>query len=57
MIYVADRDNHRVQRFPLDGSEVGMTMTGGNHLGSAANQVFNSTEIHLSKNDHFIVHL
>ncbi|MEJ0079926.1 MAG: NHL repeat-containing protein [Puia sp.] len=37
-LYVADLDNHRVQKFAL-GSTVGVTVAGGNGPGFAANQL------------------
>lgn len=48
-IYVADRFNHRVQRFPLNGSDVGVTVAGGNGQGKAANQLNNPTDLYLSR--------
>jgi DNA-binding beta-propeller fold protein YncE len=50
-IYVADRYNHRVQRFPLDGSGIGVTVAGGNGQGSAANQLDRPPDIFVSKID------
>ena len=37
-LYVADQGNYRVQEF-LPGSMVGITVAGGNGLGSASNQL------------------
>jgi DNA-binding beta-propeller fold protein YncE len=54
MIYVADRYNDRVQRFPLDGSRIRGTVAGGNGAGSAPNQLNFPTEIYRSKNGNFI---
>jgi DNA-binding beta-propeller fold protein YncE len=54
VIYVADRYNDRVQRFPLNGSGIGVTVAGGNGLGSAANQLNGPTEIYRSKNGNFM---
>ena len=50
-LYVADRDNHRIQRFLLGGSGVGVTVAGGNGAGAAPNQLNRPTEIYLSKID------
>jgi sugar lactone lactonase YvrE len=54
VIYVADRFNHRVQRFPLDGSGVGITVAGDTTASSAANRLNRPTEIYLSKLGDFI---
>jgi DNA-binding beta-propeller fold protein YncE len=54
MIYVADRFNHRIQRFPHDESGIGVTVAGGNGAGSAPNQLNAPTEIYRSKNGNFI---
>jgi DNA-binding beta-propeller fold protein YncE len=54
MIYVADRFNHRIQRFPLDGSGIGVTVAGGNGPGSAPNQLDSPTDIYQSKNGNFM---
>jgi DNA-binding beta-propeller fold protein YncE len=54
VIYVVDRFNHRIQRFPLDGSGIGVTVAGGNGLGSAPNQLNNPTEIYRSNNGNFM---
>jgi DNA-binding beta-propeller fold protein YncE len=54
VIYVADRFNHRIQRFPLDGSGIGVTVAGGNGAGSAPNQLYRPTEIYRSKNGNFM---
>ena len=35
-LYVADTDNHRVQRFSLSGNGTGVTVAGGNGNGTAA---------------------
>ncbi len=50
-IYVADRYNFRVQRFPLDGSGNGVTVAGGNGQGPLANQLDLPSDIFLSKLD------
>jgi DNA-binding beta-propeller fold protein YncE len=50
-IYVADRYNFRVQRFPLDGSGNGVTVAGGNGQGPLANQLDRPSDIFLSKLD------
>ena len=50
-LYVADRENHRIQRFLLGGSGVGVTVAGGNGPGSAPNQLNGPTEIYLSQID------
>jgi len=49
-LYVADRNNHRVQRYVL-GSLSGVTVAGGNGAGTAANQFYGPTDIYLSKLD------
>jgi DNA-binding beta-propeller fold protein YncE len=54
VIYVADRFNHRIQRFPLDGSGIGVTVAGGNGAGNAPNQLRMAAGVHLSKNGDFI---
>jgi sugar lactone lactonase YvrE len=54
MIYVADRYNDRVQRFPLNGSGIGVTVAGGNGAGTAPNQLNGPTEIYRSKNGNFM---
>ena len=50
-IYVVDRFNNRVQRFPLDGSGIGVTVAGGNGVGSTASRLNGPTDMHLSKID------
>lgn len=50
-IYVADRYNFRVQRFPLNGSGIGVTIAGDNGEGSDANQLHRPTDVYLSKFD------
>jgi len=50
-LYVADRYNHRIQRFVLGGSGIGVTIAGGNGQGTAANQLNYPTDIHLSRLD------
>jgi hypothetical protein len=54
VIYVADRFNDRIQRFPLDRSGVGVTVAGGNNAGAAANSLYNSTDIYRSKKGDFM---
>jgi hypothetical protein len=54
VIYVADVMNSRIQRFPLDGSGVGVTVAGGNGAGNASNQLYFSFGVHLSKSGDFI---
>jgi DNA-binding beta-propeller fold protein YncE len=54
MIYVADRFNHRIQRFPLDGSGTGVTVAGGNGAGNAPDQLYGPTEIYRSKSGEFL---
>ncbi|CAF0913916.1 unnamed protein product [Adineta ricciae] len=49
VIYVADRFNNRVQRFPLNGMGIGVTVAGGNGLGFAPNQLSQPTDVYLSK--------
>jgi sugar lactone lactonase YvrE len=50
-LYVIDRNNHRIQRFILGGSGIGVTVAGGNGPGSAANQFFYANDIYVSKLD------
>lgn len=50
-LYVADRNNHRIQRFYTNGSSTGVTIAGGNGLGINSNQLNGPTEILLSKVD------
>ncbi len=50
-LYVADRYNARIQRFPLDGSGVGVTVAGDNGEGPASNQLYRPTDVYLSKLD------
>jgi DNA-binding beta-propeller fold protein YncE len=49
-LYVADLYNYRVQRFVL-GSPNGATVAGGNSVGTAPNQLNQSTSIYVSKLD------
>ena len=50
-LYVADTDNHRVQRFLLGGNGTGVTVAGGNGNGIAANQTYGPTGVYVSKKD------
>ncbi|CAF3800152.1 unnamed protein product [Rotaria sordida] len=50
-IYVADRYNHRIQRFVLGGLGVGVTVAGGNGPGLASNQLYRPTDIYVSRLD------
>jgi DNA-binding beta-propeller fold protein YncE len=50
-LYVVDRYNHRIQRFILGGSGIGVTVAGGNGQGSAANQFYYPNDIYVSKSD------
>ena len=50
-LYVADRYNYRIQRFPLNGSGIGVTVAGDNGEGPASNQLYRPTDIYLSKLD------
>jgi hypothetical protein len=50
-LYVVDRYNHRVQRFVLGGSGIGVTVAGGHGQGTAANQLNSPTDIYLSRLD------
>ncbi|QMW02969.1 hypothetical protein [Spirosoma foliorum] len=43
-IYVADRDNHRIQKW-ASGASSGTTVAGGNGQGSAANQLNSPTDV------------
>jgi sugar lactone lactonase YvrE len=54
VIYVADYLNSRIQRFPLDGSGIGVTVAGGNGAGYAPNQLKYPIGIFLSKSGDFI---
>jgi DNA-binding beta-propeller fold protein YncE len=49
IIYVVDRENHRIQVFPMNGSGIGITVAGGNGAGNAANQLESPTIVYLSK--------
>jgi sugar lactone lactonase YvrE len=50
-LYVADRYNYRIQRFPMDGSGIGVTVAGDNGEGPASNQIFRPTAVYISKLD------
>ena len=50
-LYVADRLNHRIQRFTLGGSPNAVTIAGTGSSGLAANQLNGPTEIYISKFD------
>jgi DNA-binding beta-propeller fold protein YncE len=50
-LYVADHGNQRIQRFLLGGSGIGVTVAGGNGLGTAPNQLNGPTKMYLSKID------
>jgi sugar lactone lactonase YvrE len=49
VIYVADYRNSRIQRFPLDGSGIGVTVAGGNGTGNAPNKLSYPRGVYLSK--------
>jgi DNA-binding beta-propeller fold protein YncE len=49
VIYVVDNGNNRIQRFPLDGSGIGVTVAGGNGAGSAASKLSYPRGVYLSK--------
>ena len=51
LLYVADHGNHRIQRFLLDGSGIGVTIAGENGAGSGPNQLCYPIKIYLSKFD------
>ena len=48
-IYVADFNNHRIQKFPpgSDSTTHGITVAGGNGQGSAANQLFEPSSVYV----------
>ena len=50
LLYVADSLNHRIQKFVL-GNLTGVTVAGGNGLGSASNQLHYPTAIYISRLD------
>ena len=50
-LYVADRYNSRIQRFNLNGSNIGTTILGSAGVGTNANQLNLPTDIYLSKID------
>jgi DNA-binding beta-propeller fold protein YncE len=50
-LYVADRYNSRIQRFPLNGSGVGVTVAGDLSTGTASNELYRPTDVYLSKLD------
>lgn len=50
-LYVADRNNSRIQRFFLNGSSPGVTIAGGNGAGTNANQLNFPINILLSEVD------
>ena len=50
-LYVADRYNYRIQRFPLNGSGIGVTVAGDNGEAAGANQLYRPTDLYLSKVD------
>lgn len=51
LLYVADKDNHRIQRFNLTGIPPynGTTVAGGNGNGVGSNQLYQPTDIWVSK--------
>ena len=50
-LYVVDYKNHRIQKFDLSNSTVGVTVAGGNGAGSAANQLNSPISIAVSHID------
>ncbi|CAF3966600.1 unnamed protein product [Adineta steineri] len=48
-LYVADSANHRIQRFDLDGSNIGITVAGGYGPGPAAYQLTNPLDVCVSQ--------
>lgn len=50
-LYVADRYNNRIQRFSLNGSNIGETILGSAGMGKNPNQLNSPTDIYLSKID------
>jgi hypothetical protein len=50
-LYVADRYNSRIQRFPLNGSGVGVTVAGDLSTGTASNELYRPIDVYLSKLD------
>ena len=51
LLYVCDQFNNRVQRFQLGVSLVGVTVAGGNGLGTAPNQLYRPFGLYLSRVD------
>ncbi len=45
-IYIADKKNHRIQKWP-EGASTGITVAGGNGAGSAANQFSNPSNVYV----------
>jgi trimeric autotransporter adhesin len=54
VIYISDYGNQRVQRVPLDGTRVGVTVAGGNGIGSAANKLNGPSDLYRSTVDGYI---
>jgi DNA-binding beta-propeller fold protein YncE len=48
-IYIADQNNNRIQKFPAGSTSVtnGVTVAGGNGLGSAANQLYSPSGLYV----------
>ena len=53
-IYIADQQNHRIQKW-APGASVGVTVAGGNGKGSAANQLDNPNGIALDKSGNIYI--
>jgi sugar lactone lactonase YvrE len=50
-IYVADTNNHRIQRFTTNGNGTGVTVAGGHGSGAASNQLNSPTGVYVSQKD------
>ncbi len=48
-LYIADRLNHRIQRYRLNVTVNGTTVAGGNGLGSGSNQLYRPSGVYVSK--------
>lgn len=56
-LYVVDRDNHRIQKFPAGSTSAtnGVTVAGGNGAGSTANQLNQPQSLHIDNNGNLYV--
>lgn len=50
-LYVVDSDNHRVQKFSVNGNGTGITVAGGNGQGAGLNQLRRPTGLWVSNKD------